>query len=253
MSDVPVAEAAYVERLALAESIGEPGLVAEAHYDLGFISMLRSDGEGLRRHEEEAVRLYEASGDEAGTIRARQALVLGVFLAGDFGRALELEERNLEAFRRTSSRNEIADSLTFMTAVHMQLDQPEVAWSRFAEAVAMFAEMNSASGLARTLGMAAILLFRTGDPELAARVTGAAYELVRLHGVMMAPVMVLHLPDPRQLATERLGAARAGELMTAGAATPLPEVIAALQAIAARPATAATGSGAGAASGAGGA
>jgi hypothetical protein len=74
--------------------------------------------------------------------------------------------------------------------------------------------------------MMAILLFRFGDPEQATRIAGAAYELVRVHGVMMAPVMVLHLPDPRELAVERLGVDRAGELLAAGAATPLDEVIA---------------------------
>jgi hypothetical protein len=92
----------------------------------------------------------------------------------------------------------------------------------------MFAETNNASGLTRTLGMAAILHARFGDPELAARITGAAYELVRIHGVMMAPVMVLHLPDPRDLAVEALGRERADDLMAAGASIPLPELVAEL-------------------------
>ena len=226
MSDAEMAETAYAERLELAEATGDQRLLGDAHYDIGFISMLRMDGATLRRHEEEALRQYEAAGDAAGTIRARQALVLAVFLEGDFARARDLEAQNLLAFRATSSRNEIADSLTFLTAVHMQLGQPEIAWERFREGLPMFAELNNASGLARSLGMMAILLFRFGDPEQATRIAGAAYELVRVHGVMMAPVMVLHLPDPRELAVERLGVDRAGELLAAGAATPLDEVIA---------------------------
>jgi non-specific serine/threonine protein kinase len=228
MSDVGGAEAAYLERLTLAESIGDRRLLADAHYDIGFISMMRMDGPELRRHEEEALRLYREVGDEPDAIRARQALVLAEFLAGDFTRALQLEEQNLIAFRRTASWNEIADSLTFQSAVHMQVGDAARARTRLAEALRMFAATNHASGLARSLGMAAILLFRTGDPELAARVTGAAYELVRVHGVMMAPVMVLHLRDPRELATERLGPERATELMAAGASTPISELVARL-------------------------
>ncbi|HET7472027.1 MAG TPA: adenylate/guanylate cyclase domain-containing protein [Candidatus Limnocylindrales bacterium] len=231
MSDVQLAAAAYAERLALAESTGDARLVADAHYDLGFIAMMRMDGAALRAHEEEAIRLYESVGDTGGTIRARQALVLAVFLVGDYDRALELEEQNIVAFRRMGSLNEVADSLTFQTAVHMQVGAAGLAWTRFREALSLFADTNNASGLARTLGIAAILLFRYGDPEIAARITGAAYELVRVHGVMMAPVMVLHLPDPRELAVERLGVDRAGRLMATGAATPLPELVAELRAL----------------------
>jgi predicted ATPase/class 3 adenylate cyclase len=231
MSDIEAADAAYRERLALAASLGEPGLLADAHYDIGFIDMMRADGDALRRHEEEALRLYAAAGDEAGVIRARQALVLGVFLTGDYVRARDLEEENLDAFRATGSRNEIADSLTFLTGVHFKLGHPEEAWPRLLEALGMFADTNNASGLARSLGIAAILLDRYGDRELAARITGAAYELVRLHGVMMAPVMVLHLPDPRELATEHLGRERAEELIAAGAATPVADIVAELRAL----------------------
>jgi predicted ATPase/class 3 adenylate cyclase len=231
MSDAVSAAAAYEERLALAEEVGDPGLVADAHYDFGFIEMMRADGDALRTHEEEALRLYEAAGDAAGVIRARQALVLGVFLAGDYVRARDLEEENLEAFRATGSRNEIADSLTFLTGVHVQLGRPAEAWPRLLEALTMFAETNNASGLARSLGIAAILLDRFGDPERAARLAGAAYELVRLHGVMMAPVMVLHLPDPRELATEHLGRERAEQLIAAGAATPVMDLVTELRAL----------------------
>jgi len=231
MSDVEAAERAYTERLALAESSGDRVLIADAHYDIGFIGMLRMDGAALRRHEERAVELYETAGDAGGAIRARQALVLAVYLGGDFARAEQLEEQNLIAFRATSSSNEIADSLTFLTAVHMELGQIEIAWTHFREAVGMFAAIENASGLARSLGIAAVLLLRVGQPELAARVAGSAYELVRVHGVMMAPVTVLHLPDPRELAVETLGRERAEDLIATGAATPVGDVIAELMAL----------------------
>ncbi len=74
--------------------------------------------------------------------------------------------------------------------------------------------------------MAAILQIRDGDPEFGARVAGAVYELIREKGVMLAPVKVLHLPDPGDLAQEHFGPERAAELMASGAAIPVSQVIA---------------------------
>ncbi len=62
--------------------------------------------------------------------------------------------------------------------------------------------------------------------ELGARIAGATYRLVREKGVMLAPVKVLHLPDPVDLATERLGAERAAELLAEGEAIALEDVVA---------------------------
>jgi hypothetical protein len=73
--------------------------------------------------------------------------------------------------------------------------------------------------------MAAIVLVNHGDVELGARVAGATFELSRQKSVMVAPVTVLHLRDPRETAVERLGQGRATELMDDGATTPLAEII----------------------------
>ena len=75
--DAPAAGAAYEQRLALAEQTGDPVLRADAHYDLGFISMLASDPDGLREHESKALELYTEAGARDGIPKARQALVLG--------------------------------------------------------------------------------------------------------------------------------------------------------------------------------
>ncbi len=74
--------------------------------------------------------------------------------------------------------------------------------------------------------MAAIVLLADGDAELGARIAGATYRLVREKGVMLAPVKVLHLPDPADTATERFGAERAAELLAEGEAIPIDDVVA---------------------------
>lgn len=225
MNDFPAARIAYEERLDLASTTGDQMLLADAHYDLGFLSMVAQEVEPLRAHEQRALELYEAVGHEEGAVRARQALVLAVFLAGDYETARELEGQNLEVFRRTGSTFQVADSMTLLSAVHWRLGDRPSSWARVSDALRFFVDVDSASGLARALGMAAIILLSDGDGELGARVAGAVYRLVREKGLMLAPVKVLHLPEPAELAAERFGAAHAEELLAAGEAVPIAEVV----------------------------
>ena len=225
-NDFPVANAAYDERLAIAEGTGDAVLIADAHYDLGFMGMIAEDGERLRHHEEKALELYLAAGRAEAVVRARQALVLGVFLAGDYERARALELQNLESFRASGSLFQIADSMTLLSAVEWRLGNFPKAWNLVQQGLDYFTQSDSVTGHARGVSMAAIMLISAGRAELGTRIAGAAYRLVREQGVMLAPVKVLHLPDPGQLAVERLGADRAAELLAEGDALPFPEVLA---------------------------
>jgi hypothetical protein len=188
--------------------------------------MVAQEGEQLRLHEQRALELYTALGDRDGAIRARQAFVLAEFLAGSYEAARDLEELNRDEFRHSGSPTQVADSVTFLSAVYLKLGDMPTAWERMLESLQLFADTDSASGLARGLAMASIILFERDEPELAARVAGATYQLVRDKGVMLAPVRVLHLDDPARTAVARLGATRAEELMADGAATPIPEIVA---------------------------
>jgi tetratricopeptide (TPR) repeat protein len=225
MNDFEACRAAYAERVGLAQAIGEDPLLADAEYDVGFLSLIDKDPEGLLDHEQRALDLYEALGDDGGAMRARQAVGLAHFLNGEYALAQEYELRNQEEFRRKGSDYLVADSQTFLAGVNYRLGEPAISWRWMLDALDFFAEHDNASGVARALGMAAILLVDSGDVELGARVTGATYELSRQKGVMVAPVTVLHLPDPRETAVERLGQERAAALMDDGAMTPLPEII----------------------------
>ncbi|MBI3751747.1 MAG: adenylate/guanylate cyclase domain-containing protein [Chloroflexi bacterium] len=226
MNDFEPATAAYEERLALAERIADPVLVADAHYDLGFMSVVSGNVPGVREHEQLALDLYTQASHEEGMNRARQALVLGVFLGGDYARARELEGQNLEAFTRAGAAYQVADSQTLQSAIGYRVGEPERAWQRMQEGLRFFAANDNASGLARALGMAAIIELEYGDPELGARFAGATDRLVREKTVMLAPVKVLHLPDPVATAAEKLGTERAAELMSIGADTAVEDLVA---------------------------
>ncbi len=226
MNDFAAARIAYEERLSLASETGDLVLLGDAHYDLGFLAMVAEDEKALRAHEQRALDLYTAAGHEDGVLRARQALVLAVFLGGDYETARDLENVNLGAFRRAGSQFQVADSLTLLSGVYWRLGDPATAWERLCDALRLFEGIDSASGIARALGMAAIVMLSDGDAEMGARVAGATYRVVREKGVMLAPVRVLHLPDPAGLAAERLGADRASVLLAEGDVLPLDEVIA---------------------------
>ena len=224
--DFEAAGVAYTERLALAEQTGDSILLADAEYDLGFISMVNGDANTLKAREAKALDLYTAAGSTNGIARARQALVLGMFLAGDYEEALELETRNLADFREAGSHYQVADSMTFHAGVFQRLGNPAKSWEYMQEGLRWFAENENQSGIARALGMAAIVLLLDGDGELGARAAGATYRVAEEKGVMIAPVRVLHFREPRDLAIERFGKERAEELMRDGAAVPAEEIIA---------------------------
>jgi len=177
------------------------------------------DAAGIKAHEELAFQLYSEVGDDAGIERARQALSLAAFIGGDLEGAREFNERNIDAYRRLGSLALVADSLTLLSAIDWQMSDAEASWQHLAEGLRLFAERDLVSGLARALGMAAIVLLRFGDPVLGARVAGTTAELQRTKGVMIAPARVLHLPDPAEFATQILGEERAAQLMAEGAAT----------------------------------
>jgi len=225
MNDIEACDAAYRERLAIAEGLDDSALLADAHYDIGFLSVIGKDPQGLLEHEQLALRLYESTGDDGGSMRARQALGLALFLVGDYATARDIEAKNQQEFREKGSPFQVADSMTFLSGANLMLGEAEASWRWMLEGLAFFAEHDNASGITRALGMAAIILVNHGDVELGARVTGATFELSRQKGVMIAPLTVLHMPDPRDTAARRLGQDRAAALMEDGAMTPLPEII----------------------------
>jgi len=225
MEDFDGSRLRYEERLRLAETLDDPIQLADAHYDIAFLYMVSWQGQQLREHAERALELYTSAGEEASVTRAHQALVLVDFLAGDYAAARDGAEGTLAAFRRAESMSQVADSLTLLAAIYAQLDDVATAWQRLTEGLRIFSERDMASGIARSLGMAAIIQIRFGEPEFGARIAGAALEFGRQKNVMIAPAKVLHLMDPDTLAVETLGTERASALLAEVAGTPIEEVI----------------------------
>ncbi len=124
MNDLDACGTAYRERVVLAEATGDPLLIADAHYDVGFLSVIAQDPKGVLEHEQLALDIYERIGNDAGAMWARQALGLANFLAGDYARARDVEIKNQEEFRRKGSPFQVADSMTFLAGVNYRLGDP---------------------------------------------------------------------------------------------------------------------------------
>jgi predicted ATPase/class 3 adenylate cyclase len=224
-NDYPATRAAYEERLALAERLGDPRQLAEAHYDLSFVGVVEDDLDLLRREAQTALAAFEALGERPGMIRARQALVLAHFLSGDARGARDLEEQNLEAFRATQSWYRVADSLMLIAAVERLGGRPEAALESGRAALRTMPERVGGSTIG-ALGVIAVVQGESGDAEVAARLSGAIRAVQAETGEALAPVNVLHLPHPADVVRAKLGEAEAERLMVEGATLSIDEAVA---------------------------
>ena len=122
MNDFPAARTAYEERLALAAATGDPILLADAHYDLGFLSMVAQERGGAARPRAARARPVPGGRRRGGAPSAPdRRIVLAYFLGGDYEAAADLEYQNLDVFRRIGSRFQVADSMTLLSAIHWRL------------------------------------------------------------------------------------------------------------------------------------
>lgn len=215
----------YAERLEAAEATGDPRLIAEAHYDIGFIDLVDSDSVALRQHEEKALEIYASLGDQEGAVKARQALVLVYHLDGDLARARDLERENLEEFRRQGAPYRISDSSTLLGALSLQLGDADAARSLLRDSLRIDIAYGSAAGVIGSMGTMALVDLRHGDAERGARLAGRVRLLGHLTETTNAATQVLHLPDPADVALERFGPDLGATLLAEGEALSLEEAV----------------------------
>jgi predicted ATPase/class 3 adenylate cyclase len=228
--DYPEAWRLYDERLTLANHAGDPRILADAEYDVGFRYVVEQDPEALRAHESRALALYESVGDGDGAVRARQALVLGAFLGGDRKAARALELENLAAFRQSGSWYRTADSLTLLGSIALLDGDLDGADAAIREALTIVGPRALAGQIVGALGVAAHIALGRDEVQLGARLAGAAAGIATRREIANAMVEVLHLPDPVSTVRERLGA-DAEPLLAEGEALSMDEAVALAMAI----------------------
>jgi predicted ATPase/class 3 adenylate cyclase len=224
LEDYVTTRGAYQERLALAERLGDPAQIAEAHYDYAFVGVVELDVDLARRESEAALAMFEKLGDRPGTIRSRQSLVVATFLGGDTATARVLEEQNLADFRATASWFRVADGLMLLGAIARSDGRPADAIENARAALRTLPERVGGSTIG-ALAVISIVEGESGDIERAARLAGAIGAIQAETGEALAPVTVLHLPHPTDVVRKRLGEGEAERLMAEGAVLSVDEAI----------------------------
>jgi len=228
-NDFATVRVAYVERLALAEDLGDDLAIAEAHYDIGFMGVVDEDVAYLQEHESIALEMFDRAGKADGVIRARQALVLVDFLRGDYAEARAMETLNLAEFERVGASLRILDSLMLLAVASIFSDDLDAGRDYLSRSARLTSGVltDQLSGLVVTSHLA----FRAGREEDAARLAGAAQAITEETGVTNAALKILHIPDPADIARDRLGE-RAEALLVEGRAMTVEAVLSLAQGIA---------------------
>jgi predicted ATPase/class 3 adenylate cyclase len=216
----------YAEGLSIAEAVDDRALLARAHYDAGFIDIVRGDREALGRHFEASLELYRGLPDPDGVTKARQGLVLGRLLEEDFAGARALEEENARYFRTSSSRINLGDSLTLLAGLCTRAGDLAAARGFALEALDLMEETNILVGVLGILQVIAIVEAAVGRPDRAATLAGAVESYRSEAETMMAPVQILRLDDPAEAARAALGEVAFAEASERGRGFSRPEAIA---------------------------
>jgi tetratricopeptide (TPR) repeat protein len=221
--DFATARALYEERLRLAEALGDDLLIAEAHYEIGFMGLVDKDIEFLRHHETIALELFERAGSSDGALRARQALVMQHFQKGEYAEARALEILDLEEFRRTGARYRMSDSLMLLAVASLFSGDVEAGRDYLNQSGRLTSGIltNQIPGLAMTSHLA----LRSGLEEDGARLAGAARRIALQTGVTNGVLEILHIADPVDVARTQLGD-RAERLIEEGEALGLDDALA---------------------------
>jgi non-specific serine/threonine protein kinase len=226
LGDFEAAGRYYRECLAIAETLTDQELQAEAHYGLGFIEMTRGDSQAVRRHEEASVELYGRLGDADGQARARMGLVLGLLLEGEYAAARELEEQNVRHFREKRAWVTLGDTLTILSAVELRMGDIPAARRDAAEALRVRMSLEVLTGRLGILQTIAIIELAGGQPTRAAVLAGAVDALRAESQVMLPPVRILKLDDPAVGARAAIGDVAFEEAWALGRAMSMAEAAA---------------------------
>jgi len=203
--DFASAEGAYSEELAIARTLADPRLVAEALYNLGFVAnILGRDAEGRTMHEE-ALVVFEGLGDQMGMARVREGLVFYHAGKAEWTIARELDVENLHAFRAGGERFRAASALLWLAIFDQYLGRFADARAELAEATLIFRSAGDVANVINALVIGAVTATASGDAATAARICGAIASQRDSLGDFATVLDVIRIPDPERRAREALG------------------------------------------------
>ena len=177
-ADQVPAHAAYRRALDAARRSGQPGLEAEALYNLGFAAL---DGESVSEDRyvagrplfEEALARYRELGDDAGIAQATWALALAHGAGGDIDAAFAAATESLASQRRIGDPFGLGWALHLTGAMSVLRRSFDDAERDLREALAIFSDNGDVTGIALVVGDFALLARARGEEARMWRIVGA--------------------------------------------------------------------------------
>ena len=228
LADAESSRALYTEEIELRRELGDRRALADTLYSISFTWSIIGDekdrkADAARSYVTEALEIYRELGDDSGIGRCEWALANIAYGTGDTEEAFDHGRRSLEVFERIDDRFMIGWAsytlgLGHVTRVRDGIGTPDDlvdARRRFREALEIFAEAQDVSGYTLVLDGFAVLAYREGDLERAARLSGAVAHLERTSGtgLNLWNREVLGF-DPDGLRADNAAAWAEGEAMT---------------------------------------
>ncbi len=224
-ADIAVAERAYAEAVAIERGIDDPRGLADALYNDGFVATLIGDLTRARSGYDEAIRIYESIGDRTGQRNVREALVFMLLHAGDLPAARAVAEENLAELRTEHSPLRTASALSALTAINLKDGALDGAHASLRESIDTYRASGDSQRVSNLLTMGAALAVADGDPNRAARISGAAAVIAEPLGIVATPMQLLAVDDPVPAARAAMGDAEFEAAFAAGRSLTLDEAI----------------------------
>jgi ATP/maltotriose-dependent transcriptional regulator MalT len=164
LDDTERAEMLCGESLRLCRELGDRAGIAFSLYQLGCLGSATGNPTMARIHTEEALELFREEGDESGI--AWSLYNLGWFVSdqGEYDRARALFEKSLAMHMALEDKRGIASSLMRLARILLvSQGDPEVAYLRLQEGLALFRELGDIVHIAQCLSLSGQLVLTQGD------------------------------------------------------------------------------------------
>ena len=204
LGDFDAAADWWTEAMSISQELNDAPGIAEGHYNLGYIAMIRGDPSTQRSHHAAALALYEALGDDEGMINAREGLIPALFVEGDLAGAEALLQQTIVVQRARRDPARLGQDLGLLGTIQAKAGRLEDARRSVQEALVIVNEGGTLTSVASTLSGAALIEAEDGRPDRAATIAGALDALTERSGIVVAEVAMLGLPTAAEEARSRL-------------------------------------------------
>ncbi|HEY1563151.1 MAG TPA: BTAD domain-containing putative transcriptional regulator [Gaiellaceae bacterium] len=223
--DRRLASAWLEESLELYRELGDEEGVARSIAELGAIAIAEGDLERAASLYEQAVPLFRSQGHPSRVAASLGNLGTIAHMQRDYATAVGYYREAIDLARTTGDIDGAAVNLHNLARSELALGRTEPGREALGESLAIARRLGYREVIAYCLGGLAELATLESDPERAATMLGASERLFREIGAVHSPDEAESQERVSTYLVEALGAARAAELQSAGAALDLDELL----------------------------